>query len=273
MRIVDSHNYEQRLYRRMFNSEPLGKAKLDRLVDWLEVAAFERRWVRFADAATACSPVDAEALRRVARRDVALVPNGVDTGAIHFAQRGGQTAVVMVGMMSWTPNVEAAVDLVGEVMPGVWRVRPDVHVYIVGKQPHPSLAALAGDRVTVTGAVESVRPYLDRAALTVVALRTGGGTRLKILEAMAAGVPVVSSALGAEGLDLVDGADAHIYRTGDHAAAVAAILAILDDPEHGRTLARGARTRVERDFDWSVIGHRLRTVVEAAAGAATPRPG
>jgi len=107
-----------------------------------------------------------------------------------------------------------------------------------------------------------VRPHLDRATLTVVALRAGGGTRLKILEAMAAGVPVVSTALGAEGLGLADGGDALIAGSTEELARAA--TALLDDPARARELARRARASVEERFGWDRIAPRLESALETA---------
>lgn len=198
-----------------------------------------------------------------------VLEKGVDVQANTFlAGPRKSEMLVMVRGMSYTPNVLGARFLVREVLPRVWARRRDVHLYIVGKDPAPEVRVLAGRGVTVTGAVPDVRPYLERAILTVVPVLRGGGTRLKILEAMAAGVPVVTTPDGAAGLELRHGEEAWVFRSAAEMAE--AILMLLSDPARARRMAVAARSRVERDYDWRVIGLRFVALLEGLVAREIP---
>jgi len=262
-RILDDQNVEEELYRRLWQTEPIGKRKVARFLDWQSVSLFERRFLSRADAITVCSARDGERLRRTydGLPPVHTVPNGVDLTSITFSRCGREAdTLVMVGGMAYAPNVDGARFLVREIMPHVWTVRPQVRLMLVGKDPAPEVRALAGDRVEVTGTVPDVLPYLHRAALAIVPLRSGGGTRLKILEAMAAGTPVVTTELGAEGLNVRDGAEVLIRTSAAEMAA--GILSLLNDPGRADRIAAAARARVEREYSWPSNAARLARVLE-----------
>ena len=263
--VIDDANVEADAYGLFMATEPRRLRRAARFADWRQVGAWERRWLRRARAVTVCSAGDAERLGELVPGlpDTHLVPNGVDLEAVAFHEGPREPATVLfVGGMAYAPNTDAALRLARDVMPRVWRQRPEARLVLAGKDPPAEVRALAGPRVEVTGEVPSVRPHLDRATLTVVALRAGGGTRLKILEAMAAGVPVVSTALGAQGLGFADGAEARIADSDEDLAR--ATTALLDDPAAARALARRARARVEERFGWDRIAPRLESALETA---------
>ena len=264
---LDDQNVEEELYRRLWRLERRPLRKVSRFLDWVAVRSFERDWVGRVSTVTVCSTRDRELLiRAVPGAHVEVVENGADLSqpASTGAGRDPET-VVMVGSMSYTPNIDAAVHFVNDVMPLVWARRPSARVQIVGKEPAPEVLALAGDRVQVTGEVADVRPYLDRATLTVVPLRSGGGTRLKLLEAMSAGTPIVSTTLGAEGLGLEHGREAWLAT--DAAGLGLGVLSLMSDPDRARAMALAARGRAERDLSWDRPGARLADLL-AACGAA-----
>src|SRR5208283_3320077 len=164
-----------------------------------EVAAF-----RSFDGVTFCSEADqARARHLVPSLTSAVVPNAVDVGYFRPSPAGpspdGKT-VLFFGAINYFPNVDGLLYLLREVWPLLARSHPEARLKIVGQAPTPQILAFRGPRVEVTGKVEDVRPHLAKAAVTVVPLRVGGGTRFKILEAMAMGRPVVSTSLGAEGI-------------------------------------------------------------------------
>jgi polysaccharide biosynthesis protein PslH len=269
-RVIDDHDAQAEAYRRLWRAETPGARKVARWHDWRSVRAFERRWIPRADAVTISSAGDLAVLERLVDEmpPATVVPNGVDVEAVRFRDGPRDPATLLfVGGMSYPPNVHAAQELVRDVMPRLWTQRPDARLLLVGKEPAPDVRRLAGPRVTVTGAVPSVEAYLARATASVVPLRSGGGTRLKILEAMAAGVPVVTTAVGAEGLDLEAARDVLIAETPDELAA--ATLELLENGDRRREIAHAARRRVERDFHWGPIAERLVGVLEAVA--ARPR--
>ena len=164
--------------------------------------------------------------------------------------------VVYVGNLRYPPNAQAAIRLVRGIMPIVWRSRPDVQVVLVGDGPPPEVEAEARPgRVVVTGRVPDVRPHLSRAWVGCVPLLAGSGTKYKVLEALAAGVPLVCSPLAVEGLDLEAGRDLAVGASdGDLAREV---LRLLDDAEAARALAHRGRQRVEERYAWNVNLPRL----------------
>ncbi len=260
--VIDDANVEADVYRRLMTIERWHPRKLARLVDWRQVAAWERRWLTRGDAVTVCSATDAQRLLQVVRDlpPTHVIPNGVDVAAIQYRDGPREAATVaFVGGMAYAPNTDAALRLAREVMPRIWAGREEAHLLLVGKDPPPEVRAVASSRIHVTGEVPSVGPYLDRATLAIVPLRAGGGTRLKILEAMAAGVPVVTTSVGAEGLGLEHDRDAWIGESDDELSA--GVLSLLSDPPRARALARAARARVERDFGWDEIALRLERVL------------
>ena len=201
-------------------------------------------------------------------RSIVIVP-GVDTEELTPASRTGSgTSLVFVGSMSYIPNVDAAEFFVRDVLPLIAAEIPDVTFTIVGARPSPSVQRLAVDpRVRVTGRVDDVRPYYHSAAAAIVPMRIAGGVRMKILEAMALGCPVLSTTIGAEGLALTDGHDLLIADT-PHAIA-AAVIRLLRDRTLRERLAAGARETALRCFSWTAVGQQLEGVYESIAGAHT----
>jgi glycosyltransferase involved in cell wall biosynthesis len=164
--------------------------------------------------------------------------------------------VVFVGSMDYHANVDAAVWFAREAWPSLRERNPELVFSIVGRDPAPEVRALARQPgVEVTGTVDDVRPYYRDALAEVVPLRIGGGSRLKILEAMAAGVPVVSTRLGAEGLAVIDGRNVLLADTAEGQAR--AILSLSEDRTLRQHFARAGRDLVRSRYDWSAIGETL----------------
>jgi glycosyltransferase involved in cell wall biosynthesis len=206
--------------------------------------------------------VDAEALRQLAPGlEVTVIPNGVDLefnrpGAASPAAGMGANALVFTGKMDYRPNVDAVIWFVTAVLPDILAQIPDARFYIVGQQPHVRVQALAEHpAVTVTGRVPDVRPYIAGAGVYVVPLRIGGGTRLKVLEAMAMGQALVSTHLGCDGFDFEQGHQ--VYFADDPAAFAEAAVGLLRDRARAADLGRHARAYVEAHFGWDAIVPRL----------------
>ena len=224
---------------------------------------------RSAHTVFSCSDEEAAYFRRLGASRVALVPNGVDTQAYPWPPRRSATTptVLFLGALDWTPNVSAARFLAEQVMPAVRARVPGATLAIVGRRPAPEVLALADPgRVEVAADVPDVAPYWQRASLLAVPLEAGGGTRIKIVEAFAAGVPVVSSPIGCEGIAGRDGEHLLIASRDRFADAVAAVLT---DPAAAAVRAEAARVLSERHYDWWAIGARA---AEHALSAAADRP-
>lgn len=206
--------------------------------------------------ATYCILVVSEAdrqrwLRARPDRNVLVVPNGVDSAMIRPApfRDAGPPVIVFTGDMGFTPNVEAALLLASQIFPEVHRSFPDAELRLVGRNPDPRLLALCGPGVTVAGEVADMIPHLHAGTLYVAPHFTGSGTRTKLLEAMAAGLPIVTTSIGIEGIEA--GHDREVLIADDPAATAGAVLSLLKDPARRRRLGEAARRLAEERYDWS----------------------
>lgn len=265
--ILGTHNVESDVARQL-----AGMAVDPRLAR-MQADSFAReegRWLRAFDRVSAVSQLDAERMTRAFGIDPPVVAaNGVDVAAYAGIQpTPDRPTLLYVGQLGYAPNRLAVDELLERILPRVVERVPAVRLLLVGGHaPADALARWQADpRVQVTGLVPDVAPYLAQGSVAVVPLRQGGGTRLKILESMAAGVPVVSTPLGQEGLGLVDGE--HL-RVADAPEALAdAAVEALEHPDLARARATAARAFVAERYDWS---RTLLPHVEAVE-ALTARP-
>lgn len=266
--VLFEHNVEAMIWRRHYEvqANPLKKAYLRG--QWAKMRRFEREACRRFDAVVAVSREDRETLEReYGLAGVTDVPTGVDTE--FFRPRDGASPrphnLVFTGSMDWLPNEDAMRYFTSEILPLVEREVPDVTLTVVGRNPSPSLVELGrrNPRVVVTGRVEDVRPYMEGAAVYVIPLRIGGGTRLKAYEAMAMEVPMVSTAVGVEGLPVRDGAELLVADApGDFARAV---VRLLRDRELARGLSARAAAAVRENFGWDRVAESFAAACERAA--------
>ena len=198
------------------------------------------------------------------RLRVDVVPNGVDTQAYKpLGQEKVAPAVLFVGAMGYTPCADAVVFFCREVLPRIRQVMGNVEMWIVGINPSTEVRELDGNGIHVTGRVEDVRPYYSRSTVCVVPLRAGGGTRLKILEAMALGRPVVSTSIGCEGLDVVDGE--HLFIADDPEKFADRTMHLLKDKTLRESITSRAREMVVSRYDWDIIAKQLMQVYAEVA--------
>jgi len=224
--------------------------------------AYQRRvWNRF-DRIQVFTERDAAAIRRLAPEVAGRIrvnPFGVTAGAAADPSLEAEGEVVFVGAFYHPPNVDAALWLGQQIFPSLRRLHPQAHLTVVGADPPRSVRALAGRGITVTGRVPRVEPYLERAAVVVAPIRIGGGMRLKVLQAMALGKPVVTTPLGAEGLVRVDGAAPLVVAEG--AEEMARITAgLLEGRTARRELGQRARAFVLEHHGWPAYARRLGAV-------------
>jgi glycosyltransferase involved in cell wall biosynthesis len=270
--VVDMHNVYSRLAGRAA-AEAQGRLRRGYLRrETSLLARMERRAVEIADTILAVSDDDAQYFADLGARRVVLVPNGVDCAAYDgpLAARSSRPTILYVGALGWPPNASAARYLATDVLPIVRRTVADARVLVVGRNPPADLLALAHDNrdVEIAADVPDVAPFFRSADLLAVPLETGGGTRLKILEAFAAGLPVVSTSIGCEGIAADDGRHLVVAERPDFGAAVADLLL---DPARGRVLASHAKELAQARYDWSVVGASACDAV-AAAAARVPAP-
>lgn len=272
--LLFQHNVEAEIWRRHAqNRRDLASRTFFR-GQWRRMEAFERRACRAFDGVVAVSENDRALMRqRYALDHVEAVATGVDTD---FFRPSGARAVrprtlVFTGSMDWMPNDDAIRWFVTDILPLIEARVRDVRLVVVGRSPSGALAELARRRgnVVVTGRVADVRPYVEEARCFVVPVRIGGGTRLKIFEAMAMEKPVVSTTVGAEGLPLVPGTDLLI--SDDPESFAASVVAVLENDRLADDLgARAARTVRER-FGWDAVARQFSECCVQAARRAEIR--
>jgi sugar transferase (PEP-CTERM/EpsH1 system associated) len=256
--VFDDHNCEYLLQQRTFLTDLRTPVRWPgaaySFVQWRRLRRYEAQICRRADCVLAVSDADAAALRKlVPDLDVTIIPNGIDTQTYTPSLTPAHAStLVFTGTMDFRPNVDAVLWFTRQVLPLIREEVPEVRFVVVGQRPHQRLDCLRDDpAVTLTGWVEDTRPYIAEAAVYVAPLRMGGGTRLKLLEAMSMGKPVVATRLGAEGYPVTDGREMLLADTPSDFAA--AVVSLLRTPERRAELGQIARAFVERRYDWSVI--------------------
>jgi glycosyltransferase involved in cell wall biosynthesis len=254
---VDFHNVESQIWAGVASTASTAGRRLFARWQAPRVRALEVSLLKKAAGASCVSDRDAAAFSLLAPGAApVVVPNGVDLDRYVFrAEPAASERVFFVGDLSWVPNAEGVRWLARQVWPILSRRRPRAAVEVLGRRAPADLLALANARFQFAGEGGDTRPHWRDAAVAVVPLLAGGGTRLKILEAAASGVPVVSTSVGAEGLDLVNGEE--ILLRDDPAEFAEAVGGLLADAGARRRQAAAARARVERQHDWNVIGERF----------------
>ena len=267
-RVLNAHNIEYQILRRAADEEK--RAARRWLFAWqaAKVRRAEARAFRGFDRAVAVSTVDRAEIERLAPgTTVSVVPNGVDVEAfapVECRQQAGR--MVFAGAMDWLPNADAAAFFVERIFPGIRARSPSAHVRLVGRNPDPALVRrLSGPGVEFTGTVADVRPEVAAAALVVVPLRIGSGTRLKILEAWAMGKAVLSTSVGAEGLPAVDGENIALADGAE--AFTQRAVELLDDRATTTALGISGRRVALARFSWKQITRDLVAAYEDAVVA------
>lgn len=263
--VLFQHNVEAMIWQRLAKAtaNPLKKAYFES--QWQRMVRYEREICEFCDGVIAVSPEDAETMRRDYGLQNVLgdVPTGVE--ADHFREfqrdrRPGQ--IVFLGSMDWLPNIDAVEWFVHDIYPRVADLCPGAGLAVVGRNPPRRIQAMAeaDASIHVTGTVPDVRPYLAEGSVCVVPLRAGGGTRIKIFEAMAAGLPVVSTHVGAEGLPLEDGV--HCFLADEPETFANRVAELLRDPDRAKAMAETAADLVRREFGWERVAETFATLCQ-----------
>jgi sugar transferase (PEP-CTERM/EpsH1 system associated) len=263
--ILFQHNVEAMIWKRHSEVQNNQLKKIYLRQQWRKMDRFERETCRRFDTVIAVSKEDCEQMRKeYAIDNVFEVPTGVDTD--FFTPSGREMIdahnVVFTGSMDWLPNEDAIRYYTDQILPLIRRLLPDVTITVVGRNPYPRLLELSqkDPAIIVTGRVEDVRPYVERAAAYVVPLRIGGGTRLKIYEAMAMEKAIVSTSIGAEGLPVTDGKELFIADTPEKFAA--AVVNLLTNPSLAKDVGQRARQTVVEKFGWSGVAKCFAEICE-----------
>ena len=259
--VLFTHNVESEIWRRHAETAGDPLRKLLYGTQYRRMLRFEGRALRRFEGLLAVSEADRETFAR-------LYP-GIDLGRMHVVRTGVDTEfftpapspadsveLVFTGSMDWLPNEDGMLWFCREILPQIQTEVPNVTLSIVGRAPTPAVKKLAEERgVRVTGRVDDVRPYMSQAAVFIVPLRIGGGTRLKIFEAMGMAKAVVSTTVGAEGLPVTH--DRDILLADDPASFSRAVIRLLRDVSERRQLEHQARRLVAEQFDWSAVARDL----------------
>lgn len=270
--VLVDHNVEYILLERRAKTQR-GAAKAFWAAQAARLKRFEAAAVRAATRTIAVSDVDAEILRGlVPGAEVRVVPNGVD-GA--FFQPGDEPDdsdnLVFVGAMTHYPNVDSVKHFVEDIWPRVRAARPAARLTVVGAHPPAAIRGYNGrDGVEVAGQVPDIRPYVQKAAVYVVPLRVGGGTRLKILDAMAMGKAIVSTPVGCEGLEVSDGENIAVAASPEDFAH--RTLALMDDAAARAAMGQAARRTVLDRYGWSRLGDLQEAVYQEAVAVRPTAP-
>jgi glycosyltransferase involved in cell wall biosynthesis len=273
-KLFDAHNALWVLYRRLAETMPPGLRRWLLERDWRLLRSYEGRVCRAFDAVTAVIPEDQAALAEAAGgpAEIHVIPITVDTDEEkRIPREPGADRVVFAGTMYWPPNIDGVLWFAREVWPLIRAGRPGTEADVIGARPPEAVVALGqdGSGLNVTGYVEALAPYLARTGVFIVPLRAGGGMRVKILNALAQGLPIVSTTLGCEGIQVMHERDILIAdRPEDFAAAV---LRLLGDPALARHLADNGRRLAETVYDYRVACRPLDALYQRA-GLRPPAP-
>jgi polysaccharide biosynthesis protein PslH len=268
--VLMGHNVESMILERRAANESRWLARTYLRYQHRKLVRYETRACQRATKVVAVSRADADVLAAwTGRDDIAVVPNGVDTSffdvpAVPFKPG----SMVYVGGFTWFPNEDAIQYFARDVLPLIAKEVPEANLTVVGKNPdNAAVRALSENpRIKLTGMVDDIRPLVAESAVYIVTLRIGGGTRLKILDALSMSKAIVSTSIGCEGLEVTDGQD--ITVADDPQSLANAVVRLLRDPDEARRLGRAGRALVEQRYEWNVLGEGLDSVYLDAQSAA-----
>ncbi len=275
--ILFTHNVEAEIWRRHAENARNPVARLLLGQQWSRMLRFERSALARFDLTLAVSEADRDTFTRLypdaLKTPAHVVQTGVDTG--YFTPVAGPTRpahLVFTGSMDWLPNEDGMVYFVREILPRIRQVEPETTLSIIGRAPTPAVRRLAeGAGIEVTGRVDDVRPHIAAGSVYVVPLRIGGGTRLKIFEAMAMGKAVVSTTVGAEGLPVTSGQDVVI--ADEPARFAQAVVHMIRDGAARRGIEDAARRLVVERYDWSAVAEDFEAALTRVVAGGSRRGG
>ena len=271
-KVLFTHNVEATIWRRHYQvaANPLWKA-----ISWLEwrrMEAAERRYLRLADQVLTVSETDRDAFAPFMETEkLTVIPTGVDVEYFQpMPAEEAPNSLVFTGSMDWLPNEDAIFYFVDAILPLIKRQCPEVSLEVVGRSPSRKLQALAQQEksMRLTGWVEDIRPFVARGSICIVPLRIGGGTRLKIFEAMAMSKAVVSTTVGAEGLPVQAGENILLADTPNDFAE--SVVSLLREPNERKRLGTSARALVQEKYSWPKVAESFARILQDVITRPTP---
>lgn len=269
-KIVDAHNALWLLYKRLADTLGLGPQKLIYSRDWRLLKKYEGRICREFDGILAVSQEDKSALEEAMgqKSEMTVIPIAVDLDELPLIERKPDADHILhIGTMYWPPNIDAVNWFIDEVLPLIHAARPQTTFDVVGLRPPQELVELGQrePRINVTGYVEDTQPYYQKAGAFIVPVRAGGGMRVKILNALAQGMPLVTTTLGCEGIAVTHGKDVLIADTPE--AFAEAVLHLLDDRELAQELGRCGRELIRTTYDYRAACRPIDDLYDRARSA------
>ncbi len=265
--VLDAHNALYVVYRRLARTRPAGPVGWLMEREWHKLRRYEAECGKHFDTVLAVSEADRTALRRAMgdAADIRVVPIAIDLDEVPLvARRPEARRILHVGTMHWPPNADAVRWFADAVLPIIRAARPDTAFDVVGARPPRAVRRLGQDGVNVTGYVADPTPYLEQAGVMVVPLRAAGGIRVKILHALAQGIPVVSTTIGCEGLAVEHEREVLIADAPEDFAR--AVLRVLAEPDLVERLCRNGRALIESTYDLRIACRPLDALYPAGGG-------
>lgn len=266
-RVLFTHNVEAQIWERQFRvaRNPVWKAACYR--EFRTIQRMEREYLRRSDHVLTVSETDRDFFAHfVDRSKMSVIPTGVDVDYFRpTPELEQENAIVFTGSMDWLANEEGILFFMNKVLPMIRQQIPESTLWVVGRRPSSRLQRLANEipGVKVTGTVADIRPYMAKSSVYVVPLLVGGGTRLKIFEAMAMGRAIVSTSIGAEGLPVVPGRDIVLADKPEDFARN--VIDLLNSRPKREALGRAARQLVENSYSWNSVGNEFAEILSSVA--------
>lgn len=254
--VLFQHNVESYIWERHYKNAGNPGSKIFYKNQWERFAAFERKTCQWFDGVIAVSDFDKDVFKN--EFGLTNVLGHVETGVnldffAEIPRKPVDNSLVFLGSMDWMPNIDGIEDFIKHCYPMIKKAVPEVTLTILGRNPPDKIIQLgeADDSITVTGTVDDVRPYLAASTASIVPLRIGGGTRIKIFETMAAGLPVISTTIGAEGLPITH--DENIMIADEHEQFAEAAVSLLKDNTKATEIANNGYRLVKENYSWQTV--------------------
>jgi sugar transferase (PEP-CTERM/EpsH1 system associated) len=266
-KVLFTHNVEAMIWKRHYEVAGNLAWKAISWLEWRKMFAAEQRYLQLADHVLAVSDNDRDSFAQFLDPSrMTVIPTGVDTEFFQpTSEEEAPNSLVFTGSMDWLPNEDGIIFFGEQVLPLIRRQFPSVSVTVVGRKPSRKLQEMAQSaQLQLTGWVDDIRPYLSRGAVCIVPLRIGGGTRLKIFEAMAMAKAVVSTTVGAEGLPVANGENVLLADSPQDFADSVAWL--FNNPDRCKRLGSAARRLVEENYSWEKVAVTFAETLNHVAG-------